>query len=665
MNRLPFLIPLAALTGGILLADFAGAAYVTAAFLSVFAAFLALAMRFAKRRGFIADMRAQRLREPAVVALFLAVGILSATIARPRLPDTEDPGLPRFADVRITRVRHMTYGDVADGNLLGFCENADDSTLLTRSRGVGVRLTFKDIMAKPGDVIRFPHDFSPAGVDNNYFSNDAAVFLKRKGIFFSQKLHRGEGTLAGESHTLSTRASAMRDRLSELVESTPVTHRTAALLRTVILGDSDAVSNGDREIFSSSGLAHLLSLSGLHTGLAAALVMFALLPLNLTRRRKWRYAVALLFLWTYVTVTGAHIPAVRAAVMMTFYIGGLALERDSQPMNALLAAAFLILLITPTALYDCGFQLSCVCVFSLVGFTQYLAPDRLRKYPFTHSMVTAVSAPLITTFASWALVAYYFGRLPMMFIPANLIAVPLLTLFMGAGGLLLILASLGMRPHFFSEVVNRLSDFLYSITEFFSNDKFNVSGLEISGITVICWLIIVISLYIATASHGRRRVFATSTSLCAVAFIGVICSIAFTSKDSLDDGLIIHDNYSEIAFSTRENNIENVIHLNSKITTDTVICGNTIRYLNDRRFYKNSRTRREIPTNAEKVDIVIIGNGFYGTLEDILQYYRPEIIVGHKTLTVDMDVSLQSACGKLKIPYHSIREQGAYRHMEP
>lgn len=661
MRNLPFLIPLAALVSGILLADYAGAEWVTVSLLAIFSGFLAVCMTLGRRHGPVADMRVQRLKEPALCALFMAVGLAAAILARPRTPDPDDPSLPRFVDVRVTRVRHMTCGDVLDAEILGFCENARDSVLSFKPEGCGMRLTLKDLMLQPGDVVRFPHDFSYASSSGNYFRNDFEKQMRRKGIFFSQTLAKGEAQLLKPSHTLATITAGARDNMSLKLENSRLSHRTSSLVRTILLGDNDAISADDREDFAASGLAHMLSLSGMHIGIVAALVLFLLLPFNLTGNRKLRFLFAMISVWIYVVLTGMHLSAIRAAIMLSFYIGALCLERDAQTMNALLAAAFVILLFDPNALYDCGFQLSCICVFSLVGFTQYLLPDSMMRHPAFYTLLAVLVTTLLATLGSWAVVAYHFSRLPLMFLPANIMAAPLVPLLMGSGALIMVLESVGLHSHMFADFVNRIADLIYFITDLFADDSYSVNDLEVSALTAILWVAFVILLFILLSNKGDKSLFRRLSFMSALLLTFSVLSIFIGESNVKQNGIIVHDNVRELTFSSMDSGKEDVIRLNGILPADTVINGKTIAYINDRMYYIKSKNRRPVPDKFADIDMLIVGNRFYGSMDDILQYYKPEIVVGHKSLTADIDISLQCAAERLGVNYHSIREQGPYR----
>lgn len=672
MGRFPFLIPLGALTAGILLAE-AGAGWVTAVLELLLSLTLWGAMKLAagslSKRGrggaggsgnggsdqasaeaAIREFHAQKLRQPAIFAFFLAVGIGAFLFSKPKIPDFSGDDAPEFVEMRVTRVRPTTYGDLIDGQLLGY-------------RGIGVRITLTGILLQPGDVIRFRQNLTPVSANKNYFKNDFTRTLNRKGIYLSQTLNPHDCELKGVSHTLSTRASLIRYRLSELLEKSWLTRESSTLLRTVLLGDSESLPGDDRAQFAASGLAHLLSLSGLHTGLVAALILFLFKPLNLTRNGRVRYPMAIICVWLFVVLTGLHVPAIRAAVMLSFYMMTLFFERTKQPLNSLFAACFFILLFDPTALYDCGFQLSVVCVFSLVAFTSLILDDRYRRYPMFYNSASAVLTTLLATFGSWAIVAYHFSQLPLMFLPANLLAAPLMPFFMGSGAIVLLFEILGLHPHFFAEFVNKMTVIFYNITDYFGNERFVYTDINVSAWTAILWTATIALLFIAISLRNNKKRFYTLSALTSAAFISSIALLIFTPKKNPQNGFIIHQNYKELSFTTLENDNENVIVLNIKSPIDTVISSKKISYINDRRYYKKCKTRQEIPDVKQAPEFLIIGPDFYGSPEDVLQYFTPKNIIGHKSLKADIDISFETYCKQAGIPYHSIKQSGPYREL--
>lgn len=230
--------------------------------------------------------------------------------------------------------------------------------------------------------------------------------------------------------------------------------RQAALMQAMTLGVRDDL--GDlREIFSASGLAHVLALSGLHVGVVMLAVDRMLRPL--ARRR---YPVMMGLAVAFVALVGPTPSVVRAAAMVVAALASLwSGVGRIEPWPALALAALLTLLVNPSWLYDLSFQLSYLSVAGLLSVTgpvmARLAPG--GPYPWWHwrllllgGVVTSGSAQAL----SLPLVASTFGSVPLAGPLVNVVAVPLATLLVPLG-FLAALVGLVWLP--LAGLVNRLT----------------------------------------------------------------------------------------------------------------------------------------------------------------------------------------------------------------
>lgn len=219
-----------------------------------------------------------------------------------------------------------------------------------------------------------------------------------------------------------------------------LTDEEKSILATLTLGYRKAMNRDIRRRFSSTGVSHLLAVSGLHVGIVCGFLTFLFAPL--ARRpagRQLRYILSLLCLWGYVWITGLAASAVRAGIMLSIYLVGRILKRSSDRYNTWCAAAFCMLAYDPLYLFDIGFQLSYLAVFSILFFQprlERLIPVRnpLIALPWQWLTVT-LAAQVGTTF----LCLYYFRQFSWVFLFTNLPLTGLATLLIPAGLLWILL----------------------------------------------------------------------------------------------------------------------------------------------------------------------------------------------------------------------------------
>lgn len=239
--------------------------------------------------------------------------------------------------------------------------------------------------------------------------------------------------------------------------------------RSVVLalatGGQQEVSPDLAAAYSRAGVSHILSVSGFHVGIVTAVWVFLLRWLLL----RWEWLalrvdvrrVALLtslpIMFLYLLFTGCAPATVRSVLMLSAVVLALWSERQVDTLDALLMAAFLLLLFDPAVLFDLSFQLSFLALWGLLVLTPLLtAPfQRFLKQNWQRSLLLFCAASLAAILATMALVLASFHQVSFTGIPANLVvvpllgygatvlataAVPLLFLFPGLAGLMLHLA---------------------------------------------------------------------------------------------------------------------------------------------------------------------------------------------------------------------------------
>ena len=148
------------------------------------------------------------------------------------------------------------------------------------------------------------------------------------------------------------------------------------LLAAMALGWKTPLTGEVDDVFMQSGTMHVFAISGLHIALIAGLLVQSLRFARLSRAGCGAVAVPLI--WAYVGATGWQPSAIRSAIMSTVVVGGWALERPSDLLNSLAAAAIAVLLWDPGQLFQAGFQLSFGAVAGLALLVPRLEPVFLR-----------------------------------------------------------------------------------------------------------------------------------------------------------------------------------------------------------------------------------------------------------------------------------------------
>lgn len=235
--------------------------------------------------------------------------------------------------------------------------------------------------------------------------------------------------------------AGLRSALSRHIRSR-LEGSAAGIAGALATGDRGGISEDDAEAMRDSGLAHLLSISGLHVSAvigAAYFLSLRLLALSPGLALRLRLPVvsaacgAIVGLG-YTLLTGSEVPTVRSCVGAMLVLAALALGREPLSLRMLAVAAFVVLLLWPESLAGPSFQMSFAAVLAIVALAgaapirRFLGP---REEPMAVRTLRSLAMLLITglviELALMPIGFYHFHRAGAYGALANVVAIPLTT----------------------------------------------------------------------------------------------------------------------------------------------------------------------------------------------------------------------------------------------
>jgi competence protein ComEC len=268
------------------------------------------------------------------------------------------------------------------------------------------------------------------------------AYLERQGIYAVLHVRaaaarqwleaRGGGSLEGFALSLRLRLEAVFEACLSPGE--------AGLMNAMLLGPRDGITPHVYDIFRKTGTAHIIAISGMNMTLTAVGVMFFLGLLRIERAP--RAMLAVILLGFYALMAGNSAPVARSALMAGVVILSFIIERETDPFNTLALAALVLLAADPGQLKDIGFQLSFVCVASLL----FIAPlilqpfegTGLRQRPWCWFFIESAGITLAAFIGSAGILAYDFGYIAPVGLLVNLPVIPLMALVTALGALVLV-----------------------------------------------------------------------------------------------------------------------------------------------------------------------------------------------------------------------------------
>ena len=182
---------------------------------------------------------------------------------------------------------------------------------------------------------------------------------------------------------------------------------TASLMKAMLLGQTGLLDTEQKDLYQSSGIIHVLCISGVHLSLIGTGIFSLLrrtgIPIPVCG------AASLTFLFLYGIMTGMHTSCVRALIMFSFQVAAKALGRTYDTMTALSVAAVLLLIEQPAYLYHSGFLFSfaAVIAISLVseGFPKRTAPFLIPVCTMPVQLSFYYTFPLYSVFLNLIVIA--------------------------------------------------------------------------------------------------------------------------------------------------------------------------------------------------------------------------------------------------------------------
>lgn len=213
---------------------------------------------------------------------------------------------------------------------------------------------------------------------------------------------------------------------------------TSGVIRALLLADRSHVSIDVQESFAAAGAAHLLAISGLHVGLVASWGVLLTWWL-LTRRESWivhlpvrkiAISAGLLMAIGYATIAGWPLTAQRSVLMLSAAVLAWWLRHQSSPINSMLAALMFILFIDPAAIESISLWLSFIAVTALLVWALGDGQKRARDLSNPLAWLKALfMVSMVSMLATLPVIADLFGRVPTYSLIANLLMVPLYSIW--------------------------------------------------------------------------------------------------------------------------------------------------------------------------------------------------------------------------------------------
>lgn len=209
------------------------------------------------------------------------------------------------------------------------------------------------------------------------------------------------------------------------------------ILLGCLLGETELIKPSIRALYNTSGIGHVLAISGFHVGLIMAFLFFLLnkIPLNYVIRQIGGVAG----IGLYAFLTGCSTSTMRATLMLSIILLGKCLWQEEDKLTSLAAAALIILIINPYQIFQVGFQLSFSAMLAIIFCLEIIQRKERESGHYYSKLMKALLLLGAVQLGTYPIMAYHFFQVPFLISFINLMIIPIFS-YVIIGGWLSVLS---------------------------------------------------------------------------------------------------------------------------------------------------------------------------------------------------------------------------------
>jgi len=442
------------------------------------------------------------------------------------------------------------------------------------------------------------------------------------------------------------------------------------LIAALIFGERTTLSPELTKNYTQTGVIHVLAISGLHIALFYSIILGFLNPLKKYKKGKLIiFCCSLLILWGYALLTGLAASILRAVIVFSLIAYGKLKNRSINMGNILAASAFIILLYNPNYLFDIGFQLSYAAVISLVLFQPIISKYCYSKYTVILKIKQVLLVTLAAQLGVFPLSLFYFGQFPILFLITNLIVIPLSSILLILG---LVLLPISFFPEkirtFFSSITTFTIELMNGFTAWICKfDLFILKNISFHELLVFTTYLLICSLYFYIIKSTKWRLIIVLGCVFIFQLSYIYIFYTTNTKNELavlhvyENSLIAVKKDKDVQFLTNnqkrtEQTANNYIRKNFIQKASFKSLGNILYYkykilcIDSSGIYKSSI----------KPELILLVQSPKINLERLIKQTQPKEIIADGSNYASYIKKWKETCAKQKIPFHATAEKGLY-----
>ena len=498
-------------------------------------------------------------------------------------------------------------------------------------------------------------------------------YLKKQYIYHQIFLKNDELMVINQSNrSIYGFASELRETINQKLKPYNFKPDELAIINALLLGQRQDISEETYNNYANAGAIHILAVSGLHVGIILLILNFLFRPIGLMPYGPYiKTLLIIILLWCFAIVAGLSPSVMRAVTMFSIVAIGLNFKRATNIYNTLAISMFILLLFKPTFLFEVGFQLSYLAVFSIVWIQPLIFRLWNPKFYVVNKLWQILSVTIAAQFGVLPLSLYYFHQFPGLFFISNLVIIPFLGLILGLGILIILLSFLNILPNILAISFGRLIGVMNDFVGFISRqEEFLFKHISFGILFVISSYLLII----ATVKLFKKRSY--KSVIFALMSIAIFISVLIfnTYENATNEFLIFHKSRFSIIGIKHNRNLTLHHNLKSDNYTDEKLLvnykiGNSIKNIEQdtiRSLYKINEELLLVVDSigvyktSFKPDYVMLRNSPKINLNRLIDHLQPRMIIADGSNYKSYQERWFKTCVKKEIPFHQTSKKGAY-----
>ncbi len=550
----------------------------------------------------------------------------------------------------------------------------------------------KDSLAKSlkyGDILLIKSNLKSIKNSGNPYEFNYEKYLHRNKIYFQSYQNSSQWIklASDKGNSLYKLAYYLRNKALSIYKKTGISGNEFAILSALTLGVKDYLSDEIVHNYSHSGAMHVLAVSGLHVGIITMMLNFMLSFLLRNPKLRIIHTIVVIFaLWLFAIITGLTPSVTRSALMFTFFIIGNNSGAKPHSLNSLAAAAFIILISNPNAVFHVGFQLSFLAVASILIFQPVIGRIFIFKSIIANKIWQLTSVSIAAQIGTTPVSIFYFHQFPVYALLTNIIVIPAAMLIMYLTVLLIIVAAFSSFANYIAIILSFVIKLLNQSTQFIENMPFSsVEFISLSPMELSIIYAVIILTTIMLFTKNKKLLFVVMALLI---FMFSIRDFRYFKQLNNNKLIVFNTNkHSAIASisgfkmklyadSAIINNKSNIKYLCSNIITECKINKFTVNNLivdttdifpvkfididKTKTAYLQSKKYQFKSDIKMKVDYLILGKNSSINIEYIANLFDFSTLIIDSSMPKWKQNIVEKECIQKNINFHNVNTEGAF-----